>query len=96
MLTSRGAEKIGPESTGKDATVSTEVCAVTATAPGVIAPIVSPRIVTENREGSIVAPEVFNTTDVAVVALQVIKRPVRLLELMETVGVIEGAKKLGG
>jgi hypothetical protein len=52
--------------------------------------------VTENREGSIVAPEVFNTTDVAVVALQVIKRPVRLLELMETVGVIEGAKKLGG
>ncbi len=87
---------MGPESTGKDGTVSTEVCAVMLTAPGVIAPIVSPRIVTENREGSIIVPDVFNTTDVAVVALQVINRPATLLEFIGTVGVMEDWKKLGG
>ena len=96
MLASRGAAKIGPESTGKEATVSREVCALIPTAPAVLAPMASPLIVTENTEGAIVVPDVLITIEVAVVALQVMDTPTALLALNGTVGIIEGAKKPEG
>jgi hypothetical protein len=70
---------MGPESTGKEATVSREVCALIPTVPAVLAPMVSPLIVSENAEGAIAVPDVFNTIEVAVVALQLMDTPTALL-----------------
>ena len=90
-------ERMGPDETGEDGDASDEVCTVTATEPGVEAPIVRPLMVTLNVVlAPMVAPAVVSTTAVVLVAPHVMLRPDKLLAPAATTGVMEGAKKLDG
>ena len=90
-------ERMGPDETGEDGNASVEVCTVTATEPGVEAPIVRPLMVTVNAAVvPMVPPDVVSTTAVKLVAPQVKLRPGALLAPAATTGVMEGTKKFDG
>ena len=88
---------ITPELTLEDPHTSFDVFKLTATEPAVAGPIVKPRIVTVNAADALmVAPDVFSTREVLPVAPHTMFKPGTLLAPASTVGVTEGAKKLGG
>ena len=85
-----------PLDTAAEGTVSADVSTVTATAPGVTAPIVNPAIVTVKAAVAIAAPAVVIMKEVAVVAPHVTVKPGVLLPPTTTVGVMDAAKNAAG
>ena len=75
--------------------MSEEVAILTAE-PFVVEPIVIPSMVTLNSAGEIEAPIVVIITDVVVVGLQYPEKFGTRLLPVETIGVIDVAKKFGG
>lgn len=87
---------IPPDDTEVEATVSADVCTLTATDPAVAAPMVKPLIVTVNAAVVKAAPDVVMISAVAAGALHV-PAIVKTLALPATiVGVAEDAKKAEG
>ena len=90
-------ERMGPDGTGVDGDAPDDVCTVTATEPGVAAPIVKPQIVTVNAVVfSMAVPDIVSTTAVLLVTPHVTFIPVKLLAPVATTGATNGAKKFGG
>ena len=85
-----------PLDTAAEGTVSADVSTVTATAPGVTAPIVNPEIVTVKAAVAIAAPAVVITKEVAAVAPHVTVKPGVLLPPTTTAGVMDAAKNTAG
>jgi hypothetical protein len=88
---------IAPEATATDSAASDDVWTNTPTAPEVIAPIVSPVIVSATADAAgIAAPDIVIVSEVAVVKLQVPASFAILLWPDEKVGFIPEAKNPDG
>ena len=86
-----------PDSTAADASVSDDVCTVTCGPPAFVFPIVNPlNVKVQADNDAMAAPAVVMTTEVAVVAPQVVVNPATLLLPAETNGVTDCAKKESG
>ncbi len=86
---------MGPDATGTEGKESNDVCKITAVAPGVAAPIVSPlRVIVNDAVAMMTAPNVVKTTDDELVEPHKMRRLGLIPEpAAKTTGVTEDAKK---